>query len=71
MDIVINKEQLPEFAKQHFGHLYNRLGEGIYSSHETLKEGDVYLLGLNPGGSGHTKLGEFMNNTLTRTRNSY
>lgn len=65
------KEHLIGLAEQHFGHLYNRNGEGLYSSHETLKEGDVYLLGLNPGGSGHTLLGDFMSKTLTRTENSY
>ena len=71
MDIGIKKEQLLGIATQQFGHLYNRFGEGIYSSHETLREGDVYLLGLNPGGEGHTLLGDFMSKTLTRTDNSY
>jgi hypothetical protein len=70
MDIV-KKEQLPKLAEQYFGHLFNRYGEGIYSSHETLKKGDVYLLGLNPGGEGHTLLGDFISKTLTRTENSY
>lgn len=65
------KEHLVDLAEQLFGHLYNRYGEGLYSSHETLKKGDVYLLGLNPGGSGHTLLGDFMSKTLTRTENSY
>jgi len=71
MDIGIKKEQLLGIATQQFGHLYNRFGEGIYSSHETLKKGDVYLLGLNPGGSGECKLGNFMADTLVRTSNAF
>ncbi len=31
--------------------LIDRPGAVLYSSHETLKPGPVYLLGLNPGGS--------------------
>ncbi|WP_262501203.1 hypothetical protein [Pseudoalteromonas sp. FUC4] len=38
MDIGIKKEQLLGIATQQFGHLYNRFGEGIYSSHETFKK---------------------------------
>lgn len=38
--------------------LIDRPGAVLYSSHETLKPGPVYLLGLNPGGSEGATLGD-------------
>lgn len=48
---MVEKEQLPGFAANVLKHILDDMGEVVYSSHETLKKGDVYLLGLNPGGS--------------------
>lgn len=49
---MVEKEQLPSFAENVLKHILDDIGEVVYSSHETLKKGDVYLLGLNPGGNG-------------------
>ncbi|MCU8079107.1 hypothetical protein L5M16_11060, partial [Shewanella sp. SM103] len=51
---MVEKEQLPIFAENTLKHILDDIGEVVYSSHETLRKGDVYLLGLNPGGSGQT-----------------
>ncbi|MCS6137088.1 hypothetical protein G3496_19490 [Shewanella baltica] len=45
---MVEKEQPPSFAEN----ILDDIGEVIYSLHETLNKEDVYLLGLNPGGSG-------------------
>lgn len=50
--VMVEKEQLPIFAENMLKHILDDIGEVVYSSHETLTKGDVYLLGLNPGGSG-------------------
>ncbi|MFB2650589.1 hypothetical protein [Shewanella mangrovisoli] len=75
----VDKSLLPSFAEKTLKYLLDDLGEVVYSSHETLKKGDVYLLGLNPGGSGqaHPETGEHytirshIQRMLHRTENSY
>lgn len=67
----MEKSNLPSKAKEILKYFLDSYGEVIYSSHETLKQGDIYLMGLNPGGGGHTKLGEHIDKMLTRTDNSY
>jgi len=67
----MTKNELPALAKRVMKHFLNDFGELIYSSHETLCEGDIYLLGLNPGGSGHTTIHDHIDQMLTRTENSY
>ena len=39
----IKKEDLPDFAFKQLGELVNLPGKVLYSSHETLCQGDVYL----------------------------
>lgn len=39
--------------------------------YETLKPGDVYLLGFNPGGAGGNPVKQSINSMLTNTANSY
>jgi hypothetical protein len=75
----IKKQELPKYAQGILKHLLDEKGEVIYSSHETIKKGDVYLLGLNPGGNGqqHPELGNWytirthLQRMLVRTENSY
>ena len=43
----------------------------IYSSHNTLSPGDIYLLGLNPGGKGYISIDKHLNDLLTKGTNSY
>ena len=52
------KEDLPKIAEKYLGSyedkkdLLNKSGGILYSSHKTIKPGDIYFLGYNPGGSG-------------------
>ena len=51
--MAVTKEQLPEFIRKTLGSEYlDKKGGILYSSHETICAGDVYLIGLNPGGGG-------------------
>ncbi|QSX35343.1 hypothetical protein JYB87_09210 [Shewanella avicenniae] len=76
---MVEKEQLPGFAENVLKHILDDIGEVVYSSHETLKKGDVYLLGLNPGGSGQENpethvpytIRSHLKQMLRRDRNSY
>lgn len=75
--------QLQKHALNDLDHILDRSGEVIYSSARTLKKGDVYLLGYNPGGISDTyhsgvenksnddSIGAHINNMLTKTHNSY
>ena len=65
------KSELPAIAKKTFKHLLHKHGEVIYSSHETIKQGPVYLLGLNPGGDGFISIDEHIDGMLTRTTNAF
>lgn len=67
----MKKAELPMRAKQALKYLLDSDGELIYSSHETLKKGDVYLMGLNPGGGGVIKINDHIDKMLTRDENSY
>lgn len=76
---MVEKEQLPIYAGNILKNILDDIGEVIYSSHETLQKGDVYLLGLNPGGSGqkHPETGKsytirsHLQRMLKREENSY
>jgi len=48
----MTKSEIPKLAKQCLADSLGEPGSILYSSHETLKAGPVYLLGLNPGGTG-------------------
>lgn len=65
------KADLPAFARQTLKHILNKDGEMLYSSHETIKKGDVYLMGLNPGGEGLNSIASHIDKMLTKTTNSY
>lgn len=65
------KEDLPLLAKRALKHILCRPGEVIYSSHETLSKGDIYLLGLNPGGRPFITIEQHIDDMLTRTKNSF
>lgn len=67
----MKKDLLPSKAKVILKHILIDHGEVIYSSHETLKKGDIYLLGLNPGGDGFISIEEHIDAMLTNTKNAY
>ena len=70
-EILFKKENLIKLGNEVLSHILDREGEVIYSSHETLKKGDIYLLGLNPGGEGFTTIKKHLEGILQKTTNSY
>jgi len=68
---MIKKEDLIVEGEKHLELILKRQGELIYSSHETLKKGDIYLLGLNPGGEGFITIKEHLSKLLKKNDNSY
>lgn len=71
MMLNIKKEDLPDFAFKQLGELVNQPGKILYSSHETLCQGDVYLLGYNPGGSEGPSISDSISNMLSQLDNAY
>lgn len=67
----MNKEEIPKIAKNALSDVLSESGSILYSSHETLKHGDVYLLGFNPGGAGGNPIEQSINSMLTNIGNSY
>lgn len=68
-------EGLAEFARTELKDLLHMSGRVLYSSHETLKPGNLYLLGHNPGGdpveqAEHT-IGRALDELPARTQNAY
>ncbi len=47
-----SKNDLPDLASRALAGYLDRSGTVLYSSHETIKPGKIYLVGLNPGGQG-------------------
>jgi|AntAceMinimDraft_11_1070367.scaffolds.fasta_scaffold00918_6 hypothetical protein len=67
----MSKNEIPKIAKKALSDVLSESGSILYSSHETLKSGDVYLLGFNPGGAGGKPVEQSINSMLTNTDNSY
>ena len=67
----MSKNEIPKIAKKALSDVLNEWGGILYSSHETLKPGDVYLLGFNPGGVDGNPVEQSINSMLTNTSNSY
>lgn len=59
----MQKADLPAFAKQTLKHILHQYGEVLYSSHETIRRGSVYLLGHNPGGEGYISINDHICST--------
>jgi hypothetical protein len=68
---MIKKEDLIRLGKETLPLILEKKGELIYSSHETLKKGDVYLMGLNPGGKGFITIKEHLEKMLQNEENAY
>jgi len=67
----VNKSDIPEIARSTLNDLLNEAGSILYSSHETLRPNDVYLLGFNPGGSGGNSISYSINRLLNNEQNAY
>jgi hypothetical protein len=70
-NFIVVKEDLIRLGKECLPLILERNGELIYSSHESLKKGDIYLLGLNPGGVGFITIKDHLDLLLEKTTNSY
>lgn len=67
----VKKEELQDFASHQLGELLSKPGKILYSSHETLSPGDIYLLGYNPGGVGGPPISNSIKTMLADNINSY
>jgi hypothetical protein len=62
---------LHEIASRELASISRLPGTILYSSSDTLKRGDVYLLGFNPGGSDGNILSHGIDQLIGRTQNAY
>lgn len=67
----MKKDDIPRIAKDCLNDILDSPGSILYSSHETLKQGAVYLMGFNPGGAGGLPVEKNIESLLTNTKNSY
>lgn len=68
---MTTKVELPKLAETVLADLLDLPGGLLYSSHQTLKPGTVYLLGLNPGGKGGPPLRHGISHMLNQEENAY
>lgn len=67
----MNKISLPKLATEQLNEILDLSGSVLYSSHETLKSHDVYLMGLNPGGEEDSSIRDSIGSMLTNLENAY
>lgn len=69
---TITKEGIPALALQVLDGQLDQAGTILYSSHETIRPGNIYLIGLNPGGRESDKsLRGNIGHMLCETENAY
>ena len=68
---AIAKHDIPEIAARTLEGQLDQSGAFLYSSHDTIRPGEVYLLGLNPGGQGGPSLKGRLDTLLSREENAY
>ena len=66
-----SKNDLPDLASRALASYLDRSGAVLYSSHDTIKPGKIYLFGLNPGGQGGPTLQKNISLMLSRQENAY
>ena len=67
----MKKQDIPKIANNLLSDHLSKSGGILYSSHETLKPGPVYLMGFNPGGSGGAPLADSLESMLSYSGNAY
>lgn len=67
----MTKSEIQKIAQSTLSDHLHESGSILYSSHETLKPGSVYLLGHNPGGSGGRPLHKSVESMLSRSESAY
>jgi hypothetical protein len=68
---MTTKQDIVECAKSKLEPFFSVSGGLLYSSHETLRRGDIYFLGYNPGGNGGDCIGDSIDHMLQYTDNAY
>jgi hypothetical protein len=69
-DVTMETEEFVRRAKQLLGpELLNQSGAVLYSSRDTLRSGDIYFLGTNPGGDPKEMTNETIQSHLDELRN--
>ena len=68
---LVTKHDIPEIAASALEGQLGNSGTFLYSSHETIRPGEVYFLGLNPGGCGGPSLRARLDKILTQDENAY
>jgi hypothetical protein len=58
-------------AKRSLSQVLHRIGGILYSAADTLSQGDIYVLGLNPGGDGGPTIAQDLDALATKTDNCY
>jgi len=71
LETRMTRDEIPSVAEDSLSDLLWEPGGILYSSHETLRPGRVYLLGFNPGGSNGAPLGESVTSMLSYSDNAY
>ena len=71
--MLVSKQDIPRIAKNALAKHLDRSASLLYSTHETICPGEVYFMGLNPGGDSGSgpRLEESIDASLTRTVNAY
>ena len=67
----VAKHNIPTIAARALEDHLESSGTFLYSSHETIRPGEVYFLGLNPGGCGGPSLRERLDKILSQEENAY
>ena len=66
-----NIDELVEKIKIHLNTLLNESGSIVFSSIDTLRKGELYTLGLNPGGGAIIPLTRILNELPLKKYNAY
>lgn len=67
----VTKSEIPQIAMKALQTLQDKNGSILYSGHETIQQGSIYLMGLNPGGTDGPVLSNSIECLLTRETNAY
>lgn len=67
----MSKDLIPNIARNALSDHLGEPGSILYSSHETLRSGLVYLLGFNPGGVGGNPVEQSIDSMLQNSTNAY
>jgi hypothetical protein len=67
----MNKSDIQRIARGSLSEVLNESGSILYSSHQTLRKGDIYLLGFNPGGTEGDPLNNAITDLMRTTENAY